>query len=51
MENLRLCLDVMAFATPSDYNSAMQYETLKRHLFDQAECNGLLTLWSSLLSQ
>jgi hypothetical protein len=50
MENLRLCLDVMAFATQSDYNSAMQYENLKRHLFDQAECNGLLTLWSSPLS-
>jgi len=41
----------MAFATPSDYNSATQYENLKRHLFDQAECsNGWLTLWSSPLS-
>jgi hypothetical protein len=49
--NLRLYLDDMAFATPSDYNSATQYENLKRHLFDQAECsNGWLTLWSSPLS-
>jgi hypothetical protein len=51
MKNMRLCLNVSAFATPSDYNSETNYENLKSHFFDQAECSkGVLTLWSSPLS-
>jgi hypothetical protein len=51
MKNLRLFLNVSAFATPSDYNSETNYENLKSHLFDQAECSkGVLTLLSSPLS-
>jgi hypothetical protein len=51
MKNLRLCLNVSAFAAPSDYNSETNYENLKSHLFDQAECSeGVLTLLSSPLS-
>jgi hypothetical protein len=50
--NLRLYLDDLAFATPSDYNkNPEQFKNLKESLFDKAECsNGWLTLWTAPLS-